>query len=280
MNLTSQEHNSRKIPPVAHPKWMVWGILIAALGIIGAWTWYTQPGVLGKADAVGYAICHRIPERSFLINGRPLPLCARCTGIYLGVMTGLGVYVASGRQRAAFLPNWRVGMVLAGFVAILGFDGLNSYFYLYPGYEGPYEPQNWLRLVTGVFTGLTLITMVFPIFNQSMWADGGQRSAPVRNLKELAGLSLLAVLMILLTLSENGMILLVLGVLSAVGVVAVLSMIFTVMVVTITNRFRSYHQWQQLWVPYLAGLTLAVSMIGAINYARFYMTGTWDGFIF
>ncbi|MFP4321014.1 MAG: DUF2085 domain-containing protein [Anaerolineales bacterium] len=264
----------------AHSPLTVFLVLVAALGIIGAWTIYTQPGVLGKADAVGYAICHRIPERTFEAFGRELPLCARCTGIYLGVMTGLGVFVASGRARAARLPGWRVGLVLASFVAVLGLDGLNSYFSLFPGYTGPYETQNWMRVTTGIFTGLTLINLVFPIFNQSVWADGGQPIRAVANLKELGGLMVLAVLVLLLVFSQNATLLLFFGVISAVGVVSVLTMVFTVMVIALLNRYQAYSTWRGLAVPLLAGLTLAITMIGIIDYLRFMFTGTWDGFSF
>jgi len=30
--------------------------------------------------------CHRIPERSFFYKGQQFPVCARCTGIYLGFL--------------------------------------------------------------------------------------------------------------------------------------------------------------------------------------------------
>ncbi len=30
--------------------------------------------------------CHQIPERSFFIAGRQFPLCARCTGILVGLI--------------------------------------------------------------------------------------------------------------------------------------------------------------------------------------------------
>lgn len=33
-------------------------------------------GLLDKADKVGYAVCHRITIRSFLIGERQMPLCA------------------------------------------------------------------------------------------------------------------------------------------------------------------------------------------------------------
>ncbi len=57
-----------------------WLIPLAALIVFSIWFTIAPPGFLGKADSVGYAICHRIDERSFHVFGRQLPLCARCTG--------------------------------------------------------------------------------------------------------------------------------------------------------------------------------------------------------
>jgi hypothetical protein len=65
--------------------------------IIGLWLLGTPPGILGKADAIGYAVCHRIAERSFHTHDRPLPLCARCTGMYLGVIAGLAYFAEATR---------------------------------------------------------------------------------------------------------------------------------------------------------------------------------------
>jgi uncharacterized membrane protein len=33
--------------------------------------------------AAGSRVCHQRPERSFRIGGGPMPVCARCTGLYL-----------------------------------------------------------------------------------------------------------------------------------------------------------------------------------------------------
>ncbi|ODS39221.1 MAG: hypothetical protein A7316_06200 [Candidatus Altiarchaeales archaeon WOR_SM1_86-2] len=32
------------------------------------------------------ALCHRLPERSFFLFGRQSPVCARCTGIIIGML--------------------------------------------------------------------------------------------------------------------------------------------------------------------------------------------------
>jgi uncharacterized membrane protein len=34
--------------------------------------------------ASGARICHQRPDRCFRIDGRPMPVCARCTGLYAG----------------------------------------------------------------------------------------------------------------------------------------------------------------------------------------------------
>ena len=39
--------------------------------------------------AVGSVICHQRPDRSFFFDGHQLPVCARCTGVYLSGAAGL-----------------------------------------------------------------------------------------------------------------------------------------------------------------------------------------------
>jgi len=35
-------------------------------------------------NAIGELGCHQMPERSFMIRGEPMPLCARCFGVSIG----------------------------------------------------------------------------------------------------------------------------------------------------------------------------------------------------
>ena len=44
------------------------------------------------AYSAGAIICHQLPERSFFWDERQLPVCARCTGLYLGVAIGLAAW--------------------------------------------------------------------------------------------------------------------------------------------------------------------------------------------
>jgi len=254
-------------------------IALAAFVVLVIWALGTPPGILGKADAVGYAICHRIPQRSFLINGSPMPLCARCTGIYLGVMVSCLIAIASGRTRVSRLPPPSVAVVLGLFVVIMGIDGVNSYIHLFPGGTGVYEPHNWLRLVTGMYCGVTIFNIILPVFNGVVWQQPTEGRS-LNNLRELAGVCAVAAVVILLVLSERPVFLWVFGLVSTMGVVMLLTMIGMVLFLSVLKMDRNAVRWRDLGVPALAGLTLAFIQIGAIDIARFALTGTWAGFTF
>ena len=79
------------------------GALILAVGLLVlGWLLNTPEGLLGKADAVGYAVCHRLDFRSFHLGERQLPLCARCSGMYLGAVLGIGYLSVFSRRKAGF----------------------------------------------------------------------------------------------------------------------------------------------------------------------------------
>lgn len=53
---------------------------------------------------VGGAVCHQLDERSFHLWGRQMPVCARCTGIYLGAAIA-GLAAAIHRRRSGEAPG-------------------------------------------------------------------------------------------------------------------------------------------------------------------------------
>jgi uncharacterized membrane protein len=254
------------------------GLVILFAGtVLGLWLLGTPSGIEGKADAVGYAVCHRISVRSFHVHGRALPLCARCTGIYLGIMTTLLMYGGSGRLRSSRLPRLPILAVLLLFGGIIGVDGLNSYLSLFAAYHPIYPPSNTLRLITGMYAGMALITLVLPVFNATLWA-APRNDAPLRSFKELAALGLIAALLIVAVLLQPPALLLIAGLVSSAGVVLMFSLIGSVAFLIVTRRENSLIRWPDLIIPALAGLTFAISVIGVINLGRYLLTGTWDGF--
>lgn len=232
--------------------------------------------LLEGADYVGYTVCHRITDRSFSIAGRQLPLCARCTGMYLGVTLAFVVLALAGRRRWSSLPPLHVFLVLIGFVALMGIDGINSYSHFFPNLPHVYEPQNWLRLVTGMGTGLTMGVIVFPALAQALWRD--QQPYPaLGSLRELAGLLILAAIVVALVLSNQSTILYVLGLASAAGVILILTALNSIVLLIVLKRDARATNWQQAAVPLLIGLVMAVGQVAIVSYLRFSLTGTMTG---
>ena len=262
--------------PYSRP--IVWLLALLGAAIAGIWLLGTPSGLLGKADAVGYAICHRIDERSFHAHDRALPLCARCTGIYLGVITGLIVYAGRGRLRAARLPRVRVLLVMIGVGAAYGFDGLNSYLTLFEFYTPLYQPTNTQRLLTGMTFGLAMISIVLPVFNSMVWQTP-QRHAPLSSLRELVALYAIAGGVAVAVLIQVPALLIAFGLVSVAGVVLMFVLIGGAAFITLTRRDNSFTDWRDLAVPAGVGLIFALAMIGSIDLLRYLITGTWDGFL-
>lgn len=267
--------------PSAPPKWSTRALPVLFVGLAAlvfvSWLLGTPSGLLGKADAVGYAICHRIDVRSFHIGSRQLPLCARCTGIYLGALAGLIALAVMGR-RAGGLPTRPMLVILFGFIAVMGFDGVNSYLTLFPGLPHLYQPQNWLRLVTGTFNGLALAGLVYPVFNQTLWKQWENRPV-LADFRGLGVLVVLGLIVIGLVLTDNPVILYPLALLSAAGVVVLLTALDTTFLLILARRDGRVEQWTGALLPLVAGFTLAILQIALVDAVRYSIFHTWGGFV-
>src|SRR5262249_53566577 len=127
------------------------------------------PGSLKyKLDFLGFGVCHQLASHSLFIAGHQLPLCARCSGIYLGALLTL-IMLLLLRPRAGALPSRRIFPLLTFMFATMVLDGINSTFQSLPGATAFYETTNWLRLVTGILAGIALMFVLYPLFNQSLW---------------------------------------------------------------------------------------------------------------
>ncbi|MBI5961026.1 MAG: DUF2085 domain-containing protein, partial [Chloroflexi bacterium] len=261
-------------PARSYTRLTAWGVALVGAILLALWLLGTPPGVLGKADAVGYAICHRIAERAFHIHDRPLPLCARCTGIYLGVMTGLAVYAARGRLRASQLPPIKFLAALALWCVWYAADGLNSYLTFFEFYTPIYQPHNTLRLITGMGFGLAMITVILPVFNTILWKNL-EAAAPLRRWSDLALLVGIAVGVVIVVLLELPAVLITAAIVSAAGVLFMFSVVGCTVFLMFTRRENTLVGWRDLVLPQVSGLVFALAVIASIDLARYLFTGTW-----
>jgi uncharacterized membrane protein len=256
-------------------KWQKWIAIVVFSGFIG-WLLATPSGLLGKADAVAYAVCHRIDSRSFHVGDRQMPLCARCSGMYLGALVGL-VFQALRKPRRTGTPPKSVLACLVLLVLAFALDGANSYLSLFPGFPHLYEPQNWLRLATGTGMGLALSAALFPAFNLTVWSTTNPEPA-INNLGSFGLVFLAELVMVLFVLTENPLVLYPLALISSAGVLVLLSMVYSMLWIILLRKENQFASFAGLIFPLVAGFGLALFQVAILDLVRFQLLHSWDGF--
>jgi len=71
-----------------------------------------------------------------------------------------------------------------------------------------------------------------------------------------------------------------LALLSSFGIMLVLTAVYTVLTHIWLRQDKPASGWRELVWPVLAGVTLALGQIAAIDGARYLLTHTWGGFAF
>jgi uncharacterized membrane protein len=114
--------------------------------------------------AAGSIVCHQLAERSFFIDGRQLPVCARCTGLYLGGVAGLLVWcswkVARGWRRVAITPRAALRLVaVAGVPTAISVAAATA---------GVWDGSNTTRAVLALPLGLGAGAVVAAVFTKDL----------------------------------------------------------------------------------------------------------------
>jgi uncharacterized membrane protein len=89
--------------------------------------------------------CHQLPERSFFYKGKQFPVCARCTGVFLGYLSAF-LFLAFRK----ILPT----KIAIAFLSCMGIDWALQE-------TGIKKSTNLRRLITGFAGGLGLCSLYF-----------------------------------------------------------------------------------------------------------------------
>lgn len=235
-------------------------VAIAALLFLG------PHSLLDMADRAAYAVCHRLPDHSFVIAGRQLPLCARCSGTYLGALAALAMLGLRGKGRAGRFPTRPFLLMLGLFMLAWAVDGLNSFLALL-GMPHLYPPSNELRLITGTLEGVVIAAVLLPALNVMLWrAPDDVRT--IGNGGDLLWLLAGAAVAIVAVGSEWGPLLYPVALLSGATIAVLLGALNAMFYLAARRRDGVAGRWQEVASPLLVGLALALSEIALIGLAR------------
>lgn len=115
---------------------------------------------------IGSLVCHQIQERTIYIGEKPLPFCARDTGIYLGIFIALIYCICRGKLKSDKIPSTRTGILLIMLTVPMMIDAVSSYALIR-------QTDNTVRLLTGIFFGMPIALFLIPAANYKV--DGSNR---------------------------------------------------------------------------------------------------------
>ena len=92
--------------------------------------------------------CHTRNDRSFYFNGRKFPICARCTGEFIGIIFSIFTF-------KFYNPNLLINVLIMIPMLLDGFLQLLT----------RYESNNIKRLITGILFGYSLCNIFIKSIN-------------------------------------------------------------------------------------------------------------------
>jgi uncharacterized membrane protein len=111
---------------------------------------------------LGGGLCHQEVERTFSIESLNMPVCSRCTGIYLGIFLSLLALILIERKIKGEFPSLKIVLISVGVFLIMGLDVVLSTL-------GFIKSNNIIRMVTGFMSGWFMVLLLFPLANNSMF---------------------------------------------------------------------------------------------------------------
>jgi uncharacterized membrane protein len=200
--------------------------------------------------SMGYGLCHQLPERSFFGGGVQVPVCARDTGIYFGVVISFALISALHRgSRPLGLPTPAGWVMIALMIGAMALDGVTEYSGLRP-------TTNELRLITGLLSGFAIGAMITPMLNDVLW----RRSSSERVLNTPSRLTLwLFAVPVSYAVVYWGLPLLGLGypILVAFSILVTLVLVNLVIVCVLPVFERRAETVLDTWAPVLVALALS-----------------------
>ncbi|MCO5175837.1 MAG: DUF2085 domain-containing protein [Thermomicrobiales bacterium] len=254
-----------------------WPVVFVSIWAVLAIAFLALPwSVETKSLALLHGLCAQQPTHSFYFGDQRLPFDARMTGIYGGVaMTSLAL-LALGRWRTGGLPSRGIILALVGGIAALAFDGVNSTL-VDAGLAHLYQPQNILRLVTGLLTGTALAVFVWLLIGNIAFAPSARRPGRVvAGWRDIGWIMLAHAGVAAVVLTTWGPLRVPLSMLLMISAIAVLSGLMLGFVLLLGRRENRARTTADLAGAATLALVVALLLIGSLAGGRFLLEA-WLG---
>ena len=233
-------------------------LLTTAIFLTWSFLSHSPSGYYSKIFSIGSSVCHQIPSHSFNVGPVQFPVCARCTGLYMGSFIGI-VY--------AFLSGKKIGVPKTKFIVFLAFlfllwagDGLNSLISDFLNKPFLYQTSNLSRLVTGYGMGLVMSTTLVTLFNLTVWKTG--INTPVlENVYQIIGYGILCVMSSSLILISGPVVFQLTAFVTILTVLFIISLLYSIFWIIFLRKENQFTNWKGIAVYMIAGYSTAIGQI-------------------
>lgn len=210
---------------------------------------------------LGGGLCHQKVERTFSIDAFNMPVCSRCTGIYIGVFLSLLLMVLIERRIKGELPSQKTVMAAVGVFLIMGAEVMFSMF-------GLIESSNIIRLATGILTGWFMALLLFPIANNIMFGKFIKRNYLDSRKKFLIWILSAAVAFIIFIFTYKYLFIFW-SIVSILGLVTFAALILLILIFALNKRLMgSVDSTKKHIIAIASGLILACILLSFFSYIK------------
>jgi len=238
------------------------GILVILLAAAIFLTWnflsHSQSGCYAKAFSIGSSVCHQIPSHSFSVGTIQFPVCARCTGLYMGSFIGIAYAFLSGKKIA--VPKTKFIVFLVILFLLWAGDGLNSLISDFLARPFFYQSSNLSRLITGYGMGLVMSTALVTLFNFTFWKTG-KKTPVLESIFQIIGYGILSALSSLLILMGGPVIFQAAAYITIFTVLSIITLLYSIFWVIFLKNENQFTNWKDTGVYILAGYSTAMIQI-------------------
>ncbi len=187
-----------------------------------------------------------------------MPLCSRCTGIYIGFFFSLVVIIILEREVKGEFPSVKIIAMAAGVILLMGLDVVASTLKFF-------DSNNYIRFVTGFLAGWFLALVMLQLKNILMWKKLVR--VPYLNDKRsffiwiFCGICIIAAFIF-----SFRKILIFWGIISIIGMIIFITMILLILFYGAYRRLtNSISSWKSYILSFTVGIVFSIGILALLS---------------
>ncbi|MBC8388049.1 MAG: DUF2085 domain-containing protein [Actinobacteria bacterium] len=210
---------------------------------------------------LGSGICHQKAIVTFEYNKVYMPVCSRCTGIYIGFVFSLLAIILFDRKIKSEIPSIKIFILLIFTFLPMGADVALTTFKII-------EANNYVRFITGFLVGWILTLVILPLKNSVMLKKAVVKSYLDNKIKFILWL-FVGIIIISLFIFSYKQLFLFWSILSILGLIVFILYIISILFFAISKKFsNSIFTLKRYFLYSIIGFILSIGMLTLLASVR------------